>query len=59
MTEQQIQQQTIQAHQQRQQAIADELRRLIEESKEIAAQLQQLQADRMNTRRRPEETVQS
>lgn len=44
-------QQTVKAHQVRQQAIYDELQRLISEAKEIAQQLQQLQADRMNTPR--------
>lgn len=42
---------TVTAHQQRQQAIYADLQRLIEESKEIVAELQRLQADRMTTQR--------
>ena len=50
MTEQAYQQ-TVQAHQDRQCTIQEDLQRLIEESREIARQLQQLQADRMNPQR--------
>lgn len=48
---------TVKAHQERQQAIYADLQRLISESREIVAELQRLQADRLTTQRR-KETVQ-